>query len=77
MADKILLMAASRGTMLAPRAAQACTELLAQAIGFLDNQIERAEEPQGADRAQLFLRAISAHIADKLAASSLLPGNQS
>ena len=68
-ADNIVLMPASRGSTLAPEAAQACTELLAQTIRLLDKQIKRAEELLGADRARLFLHAIDAHIADKLGAS--------
>jgi hypothetical protein len=72
MADNILLMPASFGTT-----TQACTELLAQTIWQLDKQIERAEELLGADRAHLFLRAIDAHVADKLGASLQLQGNQS
>jgi hypothetical protein len=39
---------------------------LAETIGLLDQQIERAEELLGADRAHLFLRAIKEHVADKL-----------
>jgi hypothetical protein len=77
MADNILLMPASFGTMLAPQTTQAGTELLAQTIWQLDKQIERAEELLGADRAHLFLRAIDAHVADKLGASLQLQGNQS
>jgi hypothetical protein len=77
MADKIVLMPSSRWTTLGPEAAQACTELLAQTIEFLDRQIERAEELLGADRAHLFLRAIDAHVADKLGASLQSQGNQS
>jgi hypothetical protein len=77
MTDNILLMPASFGTMLAPQTTQACTELLAQTIWQLDKQIKRAEELLGADRAHLFLRAIDAHVADKLGASLQLQGNQS
>jgi hypothetical protein len=78
MADNIVLMPASRGTTLAPETAQACTELLAQTIWQLDKQIQRAEELLGADRAHLlFLRAIDAHVADKLRASSQSQGHQS
>jgi hypothetical protein len=77
MADNIVLMPASRRTTLAPQAAQACAQLLAQTIEFLDKQIERAEELLGADRAHLFLRAIDAHVADKLDASVQSQGNQS
>jgi hypothetical protein len=65
------------GTMLAPQVAQACTELLAHTIGFLDKQIERAEELLGADRAHLFLRAIDAHIATELDARLQLRDGQS
>jgi hypothetical protein len=78
MADNILLMPASFETMLAPQTTQACTELLAQTIWQLDKQIQRAEELLGADRAHLlFLRAIDAHVADKLRASSQSQGHQS
>jgi hypothetical protein len=77
MADNIVLIPSSRGTMSAPQTAQACTELLAQTIWLLDKQIERAEELLGADRAHLFLRAIDAHVVDKLGASLQLRGNQS
>jgi hypothetical protein len=77
MADNLVLMPASRGTTLAPQTAQACTELLAQTIWLLDERIERAEELLGADRAHLFLRAIDAHITDKLGASLQSQGNQS
>ena len=76
MADNIVLMPSSCWTTLAPEAAQACTELLAQTIWLLDKQIERAEELLGADRARLFLRAIDAHVADKLDASLQLQGNR-
>jgi hypothetical protein len=47
MADNILLMPASRATTLDADTAQACIELLALTIGFLDKQIERAEELLG------------------------------
>jgi hypothetical protein len=77
MADNIVLMPASRETTLAPDAAQACAELLAQTIWLLDKQIEGAEKLLGVDRAHLFLRAIDAHLADKLGANSQLQGNQS
>jgi hypothetical protein len=76
-ADNIVLLPASRGTTLAPQAAQACIELLVLTIGFLDKQIERAEALLGADRAHLFLRAIHAHIVGKLDASLQSQGNQS
>ena len=59
--------------MLDPKTAQACAELLAETIGLLDKQIERAEELLGTDRAHLFLRAIEEHVADKLR----LQGDQS
>ena len=65
MANNIVLRPPSRWTTLGPEATQACTELLAQTIEFLDKQIERADELLGADRAHLFLRAIDAHVADK------------
>ena len=77
MADNIVRMPWSRGTTLDPKTAQACAELLAQTIGLLDKQIERAEELLGADRVHHFLRAIEAHVADKLDASLQLQGNQS
>ena len=66
MADNIVRMPLPRGTTLDPETAQACTVLLAQTIGLLDKQIERAEGLLGADSAHLFLRAIDAHVADKL-----------
>ena len=69
--------AASRGTPLAPETAQAYTELLVQTISLLDKQIERAEQLLGADRTHHFLRAIDAHVVDKLDSSSQLQGNQS
>ena len=59
--------------MLDPKVARASVELLAETIGLLDKQVERAEELLGADRAHLFLRAIEEHVADKLR----LQGNQS
>jgi hypothetical protein len=68
---------ASRGTTLDPETAQACTKLLAETIWLVDKQIEGAEELLGADQAHLFLRAIDAHVADKLHASLQLQGNQS
>jgi hypothetical protein len=77
MADNIVLMPASRGMTLAPETAQACTELLAQTIWLLDKQIERADELLGADRAHLLLRAIEAHVVDKLDTRVKLQGNQS
>jgi hypothetical protein len=77
MADNIVRMPASRGTTLDPKTAQACTELLVQTIGFLDKQIERAEELLGADQAHIFLRVIDAHVVDKLDASLRSQGNQS
>ena len=77
MAGNILRMPASRGTTLGPETAQACTELLTQTIWHLDKQIERAEELLGADRAHLFVRAIEAHVADKLDGRLQLQGRQS
>jgi hypothetical protein len=77
MPDNIVLMPTSRGTTLTREAAQACTELLVLTIGFLDKQIERAEELLGADQAHLFLRVIDAHVVDKLDASLRSQGNQS
>jgi hypothetical protein len=77
MTDNIVRMPGSRGTMLDPETPQDYIELLAQTILLLDKQIERAEELLGPDRAHLFLRAINAHVADKLNANVLLQGNQS
>jgi hypothetical protein len=76
-ADNIVPMSASRSTMLDARASQACTELLAETIGLLDKQIERAEGLLGANRAHLFLRAIDSHLADKLSASCRMQRQQS
>ena len=67
----------SRGTMLDPETARACTELLAQTIWHLDKQIERAEELLGPHGARLFLRAIDAHVVDKLDGRLQLQGRQS
>jgi uncharacterized membrane protein YdbT with pleckstrin-like domain len=75
--DNILLIFPSRWAILDPQTTQACSELLAQTIGFVDKQIERAGELVGTDRADLFLRAIEAHVADKLRERSQLQGNQS
>ena len=69
--------AASRGTPLAPETAQAYTQLLVQTISLLDKQIDCAEELLGADRAHNFLRAIEAHVVDKLDARLQLQSNQS
>jgi hypothetical protein len=77
MTDNVVRMPASRGTRLDPETAQACAELLAQTIWLLDKQIESAEELLGADRAHLFLRAIEAHVVDKLDGRLQLLGNQS
>ena len=77
MADNIVRMPRSRGRTLDPDTAQAHAESLAQTIWLLDKQIEHAGELLGADRAHLFLRAIDAHVADKLHASLQLQGNQS
>jgi hypothetical protein len=77
MAGNIVLMPTSRGTMLDPKTAQACAELLAETIWLLDKQIELAAELLGADRARLFLRAIEEHVADKLEGRWQLRGNQS
>ena len=63
--------------MLDPKTAQACAELLAETIGLLDQQMERAEELLGSDGAQLFLRAIEEHVADKLDARLQLRGKRS
>jgi hypothetical protein len=76
MADNIARMPASRGTTLDPETAQAYTELLVQTIWHLDKQIECAEELLGADRAHYFLRAIEAHVVDKLD-PACLQGHQS
>jgi hypothetical protein len=63
----MLMLIFLRGeTMLDSKAVRACAELLAETIGLLDQQIERAEKLLGADRAHLFLRAIKEHVADKL-----------
>jgi hypothetical protein len=77
MTDNIVRMRGSRETILDPQTAQSCTELLAQTIGLLDKQIERAEELLGADRVHYFLRAIDEYVVDKLHASLQLRGNQS
>jgi hypothetical protein len=77
MADNILRMPASRGTTLDPKTAQAYTELLVQTIWHLDKQIECAEELSGADQGHHFLRAIKAHVVDKLDGRLQLQGNQS
>ena len=77
MVDNIVGMPASRGTMLDPETARACTELLAQTIWLLDKQIERAEELLGVNRVRHFVRAIDSHIVDKLDARLQLQGNQS
>ena len=76
MADNILGMPASRGTTLDPKTAQAYTELLVQTISLIDNQIDRAEELLGADQAHQFLRAIEAHVIDKLDARLQLVDKQ-
>jgi len=77
MTDNIVHVCWSREKTLEPETVQACTELLVETIWLLDKQIERAEELLGADRAHLFLRAIEAHVADKLGASVQLQSNQS
>jgi hypothetical protein len=69
MADNIVLMPASRGTTLDAETAKAYTELLVQTIWLLDKQIGRAERLLGTDRAHHLLRAIEAHVVDKLHAS--------
>jgi hypothetical protein len=76
MADNILCILASCRTTLDPKAAQAYTDLLVQTIWHLDKQIERAEVLSGANRAHHFLRAIEAHVVDKLDASLQLQGDQ-
>ena len=77
MADNILRMPASRGTALDRKTARAYTESLAQTIWHLDKQIERAEELLGPHGARLFLRAIDAHVVDKLDGRLQLQGRQS
>jgi hypothetical protein len=77
MADNIVFMPASRRSTLAPVAAQACIELLAQTIGFLDKQTERAGKLLGGDPTCNFLRAIEAHVATELDAHLQLKGGQS
>jgi hypothetical protein len=77
MLDNVLLIYPSRRAILDPQTAKACSELLAQAIGFVDKQIERAGELVGTDQAHLFIDAIASHLADKLSRSSELQGNQS
>jgi hypothetical protein len=69
MADNILPLSAAFGRRRPSGQRQDCTELLVQTISLLQKQIERAEQLLGPDQAHLFLRAIDAHIADKLAAS--------
>jgi hypothetical protein len=77
MANNIVRMPASRGTTLDPETAQACTKLLAQTIWLLDKKIERAEELLGGNGAHRFLRAIEAHVADKLHTSLQLQRRRS
>ena len=77
MADNIVLLPASRGTTLAPETAQAYTELLVRTIWLLDKEIEGAEQLLGADRAHHFLRAIEAHVVDKLDKGRQLRSHQS
>ena len=74
MTDNIVRMPGSRGTMLDPEAAQACTELLSQTIWLLDKQIERAEELLGDDPAHHFMRAIETHIVDKIGRMPAIAG---
>ena len=77
MADNVVHMPASCGTALDRKTALACTELLVQTIWHLDEQIERAQELLGANRAYHFLRAIEAHVVDKLDGRLQLQGRQS
>jgi hypothetical protein len=77
MVDNIVRMPPSGGTALDPKTAQAYTELLAQTIWLLDQQIELAEELLGADRARHFLRAINSYVVDKLDGRVELQGYQS
>jgi hypothetical protein len=77
MTDNIVRMPASRGTKLDAKTAQAYTELLAQTIGFLDKQIERAGKLLGGDPTCHFLRAIEAHVETELDARLQLRGGQS
>jgi hypothetical protein len=77
MLGNIVVMFPVREARLSPQTAEACTELLAQTIEFLDKQIVSAKELLSTDRAHLLLRAIEAHIADKLGASLTIPGEQS
>jgi hypothetical protein len=66
----VVRMPASRGTTLDPRRLRrSVPNCWRRRSSHLDKQIERAEELLGADRVQLFLRAIDAHVADKLHAS--------
>jgi hypothetical protein len=68
MADNIFPISVTFNRRWPGRRREACTELLVQTISLLDKQIERAEELLGRDNAHLFLRAIDAHITDKLGA---------
>jgi hypothetical protein len=78
MVDKISFMPAAREAVLDPQTRKACTELLAATISLIDKQIERAEELLGTDQVHFFLRAIEAHVAGELGASSQSQeGNQS
>jgi hypothetical protein len=76
MTDNIVRMPASRGTKLDAKTAQAYTELLAQTIGFLDKQIERAGKLLGGDPTCHFLRAIEAHVETELDARLQSRGGQ-
>ena len=76
MADNIVRMPAPGGKTLDPTA-QAYTELLAQTIGFLDKQIERAGKLPGADPTCHFLRAIEAHVETELDARLQSQGGRS
>jgi hypothetical protein len=77
MTDNIVHMPALRGTKLDAKTAQAYTESLAQTIGFLDKQTERAGKLLGSDPTFNFLRAIEAHIATELDARLQLKDGQS
>jgi hypothetical protein len=76
MSENIAIMFRTHEMGLDPQATKPCTELLAQTIAFLEKQIENAERLIGADRADIFLRAIEAHIADKLSAELQASGEQ-
>ena len=66
MTDNVVRMPAPCRTKLDAKTAQACTELLAQTIWLLDQQIERAEVLLGRDPTCVILRAIGAHVETEL-----------